>query len=99
MVAHNRARHSDGVGPVKWDPDLESYARDYASRQTGEFRDLTQSGGEYGVNIFWGRGGRYTARDAVDAWVLEKKHYNYGATVVRQARNVGTTLRWSGPIR
>jgi len=99
--AHNRARRSVGVGPVTWDPDLESYAQDYASRQTGDCRDLTHSGGEYGENIFWGRGRRYTARDAVDAWVSEKQHYNYRRNSCAPGKQCGhyTQVVWANSVR
>ncbi|ONK74555.1 uncharacterized protein A4U43_C03F7610 [Asparagus officinalis] len=75
--AHNAARKKVGVNPVKWDSELESYAKNYAKKQKRNCKPISYSHGDYGENIFWGKHDRYNEWDAVDSWTSEKKYYHY----------------------
>ncbi|KAK1559525.1 hypothetical protein Q3G72_015405 [Acer saccharum] len=73
--AHNAARAQVGVGEIKWDDQVESYAQKYANKRKGDCK-LVHSGGPYGENIAWGSGD-LTGKAAVKLWVDEKPKYNY----------------------
>ncbi|KAF7068216.1 hypothetical protein CFC21_073991 [Triticum aestivum] len=77
---HNAARADVGVGPVTWDDNVAAYAQNYAEQRRGDCQ-LVHSGGQYGENIYGGRGGGadWTAADAVQAWVSEKQYYDHGS--------------------
>ncbi|KAI5013606.1 hypothetical protein ZWY2020_037119 [Hordeum vulgare] len=53
---HNAARADVGVGPVTWDDNVAAYAQNYAEQRRGDCQ-LVHSGGQYGENIYGGRGG------------------------------------------
>ena len=76
LQAHNAARSAVGVGPMTWSSTLAAYALNYANQRLGDCR-LVHSGGPYGENLFWGSGREWTARDAVESWVSERRHYHY----------------------
>ena len=77
LNSHNAAREEVGVAPLTWDEDLAAYAQSYADELANNGAGLKPSGGPYGENLFWGSSTYYTAIDAVDAWVAEKKNYDY----------------------
>ncbi|KAA8547293.1 hypothetical protein F0562_003843 [Nyssa sinensis] len=79
LDAHNQARAEVGVGPLEWSEMLANatsllvrYQRD---KKGCGFAELTA--GKYGGNQLWASGTTVTPRMAVDAWVAEKKYYNY----------------------
>ena len=78
--AHNAARTDVGLGEVTWDATVEAYAQDYADQRRGDCQ-LVHSKGNYGENIYGGRGGGpdWTAVDAVKSWVSEKQYYDHGS--------------------
>ncbi|XBI08118.1 hypothetical protein VPH35_135902 [Triticum aestivum] len=58
---------------------------------------LQHSGGPYGENIFWGSAGAdWKAADAVNAWVGEKKDYDYGSNTCAAGKVCGhyTQVVW-----
>lgn len=73
----NQARAQLGEPPLVWDERVAGYARWYAERRRSDCA-LRHSFGPYGENIFWGSGRNWQPRDAVVAWVSEKKYYDYG---------------------
>ncbi|TXG64858.1 hypothetical protein EZV62_011852 [Acer yangbiense] len=73
--AHKAARAEVGVGAIKWDNRVESYAQKYANKRKGDCK-LVHSGGPYGENIAWGSSD-LTGTAAVKLWVDEKPKYNY----------------------
>lgn len=77
LEGHNAARKAVGVAPLRWENLLSVYARIYSSRKRRFDCELIHSTGYFGENLFWGQGRRWTAKDAVAAWVAEKKWYNY----------------------
>ncbi|XP_068649193.1 pathogenesis-related protein 1-like [Aristolochia californica] len=75
---HNIARKAVGVPPVGWEPMLARYARVYSNERRGDCNLVHSPGYAFGENIFWGQGRRWSAKDAVDAWVAERKFYDHG---------------------
>ncbi|KAG9456173.1 hypothetical protein H6P81_000681 [Aristolochia fimbriata] len=77
LDGHNSARKEVGVPPLKWDPLLARYARVYSNQRRRDCRLVHSTALVYGENIFWGQGRKWTAGDAVAAWVAEKDFYHY----------------------
>ncbi|KNA13995.1 hypothetical protein SOVF_111560 [Spinacia oleracea] len=77
LEGHNAARKAVGVLPLRWENLLAKYAQIYSSRKRRKDCKLIHSSGPFGENLFWGSGKRWTAKDAVAAWVAEKQWYNY----------------------
>ncbi|KAK8625338.1 hypothetical protein V6N13_090211 [Hibiscus sabdariffa] len=55
LDAHNAARASVNVGPMRWDENVATYATNYANKRKGNCR-LVHSGGPFGENIAWSSG-------------------------------------------
>lgn len=100
LDAHNAAREQVRVDPLRWDCRLARYAQSYAEKRAGDCR-LVHSGGPYGENIFWGYGRAYTASDAVESWVSEKRYYDYDSNSCVRGRVCGhyTQVVWAGTKR
>ena len=79
LAAHNQARGEVGVGPLQWSEALAKSASLTARLQRDKhncsFADLSKS--RYGANQLWAGGLPVTPKAAVEAWVAEKKFYNY----------------------
>lgn len=79
LDAHNSARAEVGVQPLKWSAIVENAAGLVVQNQREtngcKFADL--SGGKYGGNQHWSGGPLVWPREAVLAWVAEKRNYNY----------------------
>jgi len=73
--AHNAARAKVGVGPIRWNYTIAAYAQAYANKRIGDC-NLEHSMGPYGECLAEGYG-IFSAVDAVNLWVSEKKYYNY----------------------
>ncbi|KAK9278052.1 hypothetical protein L1049_027610 [Liquidambar formosana] len=78
LDGHNSARKAVGVPPLQWEPLLATYARVYSSNERRKDCKLVHSPGYgFGENLFWGKGSRWTAEDAVAAWVAERQWYHH----------------------
>ncbi|KAL5974101.1 hypothetical protein ACLOJK_030764 [Asimina triloba] len=77
IEGHNSARRAVGVPPVEWEPLLARFARVYSNERRKDCALQHSPGFAFGENIFWGRGRGWTAKDAVNAWVGEKRFYDY----------------------
>ncbi|KAG9456207.1 hypothetical protein H6P81_000715 [Aristolochia fimbriata] len=75
---HNAARRAVGVPPLVWEPMLARYARVYSNERRSDCKLVHSPGYTFGENIFWGQGRHWSAKDAVDAWVAERKIYHHG---------------------
>ncbi|KAI5661234.1 hypothetical protein M9H77_20557 [Catharanthus roseus] len=69
LDAHNAARAQVGVGLMRSDNQLATFALDYAN-------------GPYGENLA-ARTGDFSGRQAVDMWVSERRFYDYGSNSCR----------------
>lgn len=77
LNAHNRARSEVGVGPITWDANVASFAKNYLNQLKGSCQ-LVHSGGQYGENLAWGSPD-LTATAAVDMWIDEIQNYDYNS--------------------
>ncbi|KAI3427612.1 SCP domain-containing protein, partial [Psidium guajava] len=95
ISSHNAVRAKHNLPPLKWSTSLEDYAKWYASRRRGDCT-LIHSTSDYGENIFWGQGRRWTPKEAVTAWAAEEAYYNYNSNTCMAGRDCShyTQLVW-----
>lgn len=78
LEEHNKARLEAGLPLFTYDKKLAEYALKFAlSRARDCF--LRHSEGPYGENLFWGNAAKsikWTPKDAVNAWMREKKFFD-----------------------
>jgi len=79
LAAHNRARQSQGIPPLRWDPALAAGAERWAASlaRRGAF-EHSDSGGAFGENLWAGTPGAYTPEYMVGRWVEEKRLFRAG---------------------
>lgn len=101
LAVHNAARAAVGVPPMVWDARVASYAVYYANTLRASCRLVHSSGSGYGENLFWGSGKEWTAREAVQSWVNEKRDYNYASNSCTPGRMCGhyTQVVWRSSVR
>jgi pathogenesis-related protein 1 len=102
MQLHNAERSSVGVPPLKWSPELATYAQKWADHlastgttpqhrpATGEWKEL------YGEGVYGGFGPNAGVNDAFTNWMASKKFYKgqpVSASDLRAANY--TQLVWS----
>lgn len=79
LEAHNQARASVGVQPLKWNEQIgnttNNLVRYQRNKMACQFANLT--GGKYGANQLMGLGMEVTPRMAVEEWVKQKQFYNH----------------------
>lgn len=76
LAHHNKVRANVGVGPLRWDDKLASYAQEWADHLAAKgCRMQHRQPNAYGENLFQGTAGRYGALDAAKGWESEKKDY------------------------
>ncbi|KAH9655438.1 Pathogenesis-related protein 1 [Citrus sinensis] len=98
LRAHNEARASVRVGPMRWDNKVAAYAQNYANQRKGDCR-LVHSGGPYGENLAWSSGD-LTGTAAVKLWVDERPKYNYNSnTCVGGECRHYTQVVWRNSVR
>ncbi|CAA2961454.1 pathogenesis-related 1 [Olea europaea subsp. europaea] len=96
LAVHNAARARVGVGSMRWDNKLATYARNYADKIKG--RCLFQhSNGPYGENLALGT--TMTGRQAVNLWVAERKDYNYRSNSCSGTCGHYTQVVWRKSVR
>lgn len=76
LRAHNSVRRQHGLPLLKWSASLANYAKWYSNQRRKDCA-LIHSTADYGENIFWGGGKRWTPTNAVSAWVAEEPYYSY----------------------
>ncbi|GMY21068.1 pathogenesis-related protein 1 [Fagus crenata] len=98
LNAHNAARARVGVGPMRWDAKVASYAQNYVNKLKGSCK-LVHSGGPYGENLGWGSND-LSGTAAVNMWVAEKTKYDYNSNscVGGECRHY-TQVVWSNSVR
>ncbi|KAK7412222.1 hypothetical protein VNO78_03672 [Psophocarpus tetragonolobus] len=77
LKAHNSARSQVGVGPMRWDATVASYAQRYLNTLKGNCK-MVHSRGPYGENLAWSSAD-LTGVAAVKMWVAEKPKYDYNS--------------------
>ncbi|XVE67404.1 hypothetical protein DITRI_Ditri08aG0157700 [Diplodiscus trichospermus] len=98
LNAHNAARASVNVGPMTWDENVATYARNYANKLTGDCK-LVHSGGPYGENLARSSVD-LSATAAVNMWVGERPNYDYksNSCVGGECRHY-TQVVWRNSVR
>ncbi|KAF5448344.1 hypothetical protein F2P56_028889 [Juglans regia] len=98
LNAHKAARAIVGVGPMRWDAKVASYARNYVNKLKGSCK-LVHSGGPYGENLAWGSTD-LSGTAAVNMWVAEKPKYDYNSNscVGGECRHY-TQVVWRNSVR
>ena len=71
----NVARKAVGAPALKWNNSVAAFARNYARQRRNDCLLQHSVGSPYGENIFWGKGPNWTRRQAMNAWIDEKKWY------------------------
>ncbi|MCS6813066.1 MAG: pathogenesis-related family 1 protein [Cyanobacteria bacterium] len=94
VAAHNRWRSQVGVPPLRWSPQLASYAQDWANQLAarGAFEHRRDS--PYGENLFWGQGRRWSPTEVVNDWGSEVKDYDYATNSCRGVCGHYTQVVW-----
>ncbi|GLT80401.1 hypothetical protein SLA2020_518420 [Shorea laevis] len=100
LAPQNAARYTVRIRPLVWDEKLARYARWYANQRRNDCA-LRHSNGPYGENIFWGSGDDWSPAQAVAAWVLERKWYNYWSNSCAGGEECGhyTQIVWGSTKR
>ncbi|KAJ6751090.1 hypothetical protein OIU85_001599 [Salix viminalis] len=75
LRAHNTARASVGVGPMRWSSTVAAYARNYTNGLRRRCK-MVHSCGPYGENLARGSA-NLTGTAAVKMWVDEWRYYDY----------------------
>ncbi|XP_022762226.1 pathogenesis-related protein 1-like [Durio zibethinus] len=98
LNAHNAARATVNVGPMKWDDKVATFASNYANQRKGDCK-LVHSGGPYGENLA-GSSADLSATAAVNMWVAERPKYNYNSNscVGGECRHY-TQVVWRNSVR
>ncbi|KAM6558972.1 hypothetical protein CsatA_028211 [Cannabis sativa] len=99
LNAHNSARAAVGVGQLRWDDRVASYAQQYAQQRMGDC-NLVHSRGPYGENLAWGSAD-LSGVDAVKMWVNENVDYNYNSNTCAAGKVCGhyTQVVWRNSVR
>ncbi|KAG6554710.1 hypothetical protein Mapa_003729 [Marchantia paleacea] len=99
---HNAARKAvrSNLPDLKWNQNLANYASNWAKNLARRNCPLTHSDGQYGENIFWASWSSKPS-DAVNAWVDEKKYYNYASNSCTKDKVCGhyTQVVWRSTAR
>ena len=96
LKVHNEARKAVGVPPLKWSPDLATYAQAWANHlASGGGTLVHRTGSPYGENLAGGRGGAASPTRAAEYWLSERNDYRHGPFGT-QAEAVGhyTAMVW-----
>jgi uncharacterized protein YkwD len=94
VTVHNQWRSKVKVAPLRWSPQLATYAQQWANRlaATGKFEHRQQN--KYGENLFWGSGRRWSPTEVVNSWGNEVKDYNYSRNSCRGVCGHYTQIVW-----
>jgi len=94
LNAHNRWRSQVGVPPLRWSPQLASYAQDWANQLAARGAFEHRRNSPYGENLFWGQGRRWSPTEVVDDWGSEVQDYNYATNSCRGICGHYTQVVW-----
>lgn len=96
VAAHNTWRKKVGVPPLRWSPQLATYAQTWANQllKSGKFEHRPNS--PYGENLAWAQGQQFSPERVVNLWGEEVKDYNYGANTCKPGKMCGhyTQVVW-----
>jgi pathogenesis-related protein 1 len=94
---HNYWREEVNVSPLQWSSELASQAQQWADQLARKGCGLKNSKSDYGENLFMGTSGYFTAKDIIDSWAKEKKHFNLNSNECETGKVCGhyTQLIWA----
>lgn len=98
LDAHNKVRSKVDVPALVWSDELASYALQYAEKQSDHHQcAMVHSQGQYGENLFRGKGKRFTPTDAVHSWAKEGHDYDLESNSCTPGKVCGhyTQLVWA----
>ena len=110
LGAHNNARRSKAVPPLRWSGQLAQVAADWANHlaNRNSCRMRHRSGSGYGENLYWSSAVRWSSgeravarvapRTVVNSWVGEQRDYDARTNRCRSGRVCGhyTQVVWQG---
>ena len=78
LTAHNEMRKKYDVPALTWDDRLAAFAQEWANQIAvkGVMPPQHRPQNSNGENFFWGTGGGFEPKDAVERWESEVKNYN-----------------------
>lgn len=77
LAAHNQARRSVGVAPLRWSADLATTAQRWADRLRDSRCAMRHSGAAgLGENLAWASGQSLSPAQVAAMWVGERRHYD-----------------------
>jgi len=94
VTAHNQWRSKVGVKPLRWSPQLATYAQQWANRMAASGKFEHRRPNKYGENLFWGSGRRWSPTEVVNSWGSEVKDYNYSKNSCRGVCGHYTQIVW-----
>ena len=102
LAFHNKVRKALGVPALSWSDELSAFAQAWAEHLASEgcwLEHRPRSGPwaqRHGENLFYGRGGRYTALTASQSWQSEAAEYRYRALRASNSARTGhyTQMVW-----
>ncbi|TCJ89949.1 CAP family protein [Nocardia alba] len=91
LTAHNTARAKHGAGPLQWAAQLYPSTVQYANMCVFAH---SNSGGQYGENLYATTNPNATAATAVDSWMAEAAQYDYDNPGFSAATGHFTQVVW-----
>jgi uncharacterized protein YkwD len=98
LAQHNLARKQVNIPKLVWDKAVANYSRWYARQRWSDCR-LIHSHGYYGENLFWGSGNCWKVEEIVQAWVVERKDYDYQTNSCRKVCGHYTQIVWKNTTK
>ncbi|WP_228055340.1 pathogenesis-related family 1 protein [Lusitaniella coriacea] len=77
LAAHNQLRANVNVAPLRWSPQLASYAQEWAEKLLREDKFEHRSNSSYGENLAFAGGQQFSPQRVVEMWGSEARDYNY----------------------
>ncbi len=103
LAVHNRERATQGVGPLRWNPELAVSAQRWADHlaASGTFEHAPErASNPQGENLWAGTKGYFSLEARINAWIREKQYFRHGTfpdnSVTGKVADVGhyTQLMW-----
>ncbi len=99
LAAHNQARQSVGVPPLRWSAELAATAQRWADRLRESRCAMRHSGAAgLGENLAWASGQSLTPAQVVAMWVGERRHSDAARNTCAPGQVCGhyTQVVWRG---
>jgi pathogenesis-related protein 1 len=104
LAAHNQWRAKAGVPQLQWSAKLAAVAQEWATHLAAAGCGQTNSGSEYGENLYWASAvqwsdganqvSRKQPKDVVDSWGKQQMNYDYASNSCQSICGNYTQLVW-----